>query len=535
FHGARRTRYGARGAAASAAEPRAPPLGAAVGEPAGSLRAPGLRAAPAAARRARRPRAPRHAALRPRRRCANHRGARGRRPHRGAQELLAHLARAGRLECGSAGEVRHRRRGAERNMSLRQFLVVLRARSAIWAAIMVATVAAAGALSVVLPKRYTATAEVLLDVKSPDPVYGTLLHAMVMPGYMATQRDVVASDRVAQRAVELLGLDKDAGERAQWLEATGGKGSFDAWLAAKLQSQLTAKPLPESNVIQISYRAGDAAFAAAAANAFARAYIDVSIELRVEPAKEYARWFGTQDHRQREQLEKAQARLAEHQQKYGLLASDERLDAETTRLNDLSAQLTVAQSQSAEARGKARSSAALTEVLQSPLIHALRGDIVRQEAKLREASGNLGANHPQYQQMETELAAAIAEQKKKVLAIRQARDQHAALQRDLDMAQKAYETVAQRYGQSRLESQFTQSNISVLAFATAPLAPSFPNARMNLLLAIFLGAFAGVAAAFVVEMLDRRLRSADDVAEMLQLPVLGGIPRATKQALPALR
>jgi len=39
----------------------------------------------------------------------------------------------------------------------------------------------------------------------------------------------------------------------------------------------------------------------------------------------------------------------------------------------------------------------------------------------------------------------------------------------------------------------------------------------------------------VVEMLDRRLRSADDVAEMLQLPVLGGIPRATKQDLLALR
>lgn len=443
-------------------------------------------------------------------------------------------------------------------MSLRQFLVVLRARFAIAAAILIATVAAAAALSLVLPKRYTASAEVVLDVKSPDPVYGTLLHAMVMPGYMATQRDVVASDRVAQRAASLLGLDKDPGERAQWLEATEGKGDFEAWLAAKLQGQLTAKPLPESNVIQISYRAGDPAFAAAAANAFARAYIDVSIELRVEPAKEYARWFGTQDHRSREQLEKAQARLAEHQQKYGIFATDERLDSETARLNDLSAQLTVVQAQSAEARGKARAGAALSEVLQSPLIHALRGDIVRQEAKLREASGNLGANHPQYQQMEAELAtlkarleaemrvvtsgfttaasavgqskeaeltAAIAEQKKKVLAVRQAREQLAALQRDFDMAQKSYEAVAQRYGQSRLESQFTQSNISVLAFASAPLAPSFPNVRMNLLLAIVLGAFAGVAAAFVVEMLDRRLRSADDVVDMLQLPVLGAIPR----------
>lgn len=448
-------------------------------------------------------------------------------------------------------------------MSLQQFLVILRARWAIAVSILVAAVAAGTAASLMLPERYTATAEVVLDVKSPDPVYGTLLHAMVMPGYMATQRDVVASDRVAQKAMRLLGLDRDPDKREQWLASTQGRGSFEAWVARGLQSTLAAKPLPESNVIEIAYSSTDPAFAAAAANAFAQAYIDASIELRVEPAKQYARWFGEQDRGFRENLEKAQARLSAHQQKYGIVASEERLDSEIARLNDLSAQLTIVQGQAVEARSKLRSAGAagtLPDVMHNPLIHTLKGDIARQEAKLEELAGNLGRNHPQYRRMqselgslrqrleaetqliasglatatavnrskEAELSAAIAAQKKKVLALRQARDELAALQRDLDAVQKAYDSVSQRFTQSRLESQFTQSNVSVLTFASEPVAPSFPNVPMNILLAIVLGSFCGIGAAFVLELLDRRIRSPDDVVEMLQLPVLGAIPRALK-------
>ena len=445
-------------------------------------------------------------------------------------------------------------------MNLHQFLTVLRARFGLIVLILLGTVAAIVAASLVLPKKYTATAAVMVDVKSPDPITGTIIHAMVMPGYMATQRDIISSDRVAQKAVRLLKLDEAPSRKEQWLQSTQGRGTLVAWLADGLQKKLDVKPSRESNVIDVLYSASDPAFAAAVANAFAQAYIDASIELRVEPARQYARWFGEQDQGLRENVLKAQARLSEYQQNYGILASDERLDSETAKLNDLSAQLTVVQGQTAEARSKQRSGSAantLPEVVQNPLIHTLKADIARQEAKLQEVAGNLGKNHPQYQRMESELASLkqrleaetrlitsgfttasavskdkaaelmtdIAEQKKKLLALKQTRDQLAALQRDVDLAQKAYEGVSQRVTQSRLESQFTQTNVSMLAPASEPAAPSFPNLLLNTVAAIFLGTFCGIGTALGLEILDRRVRSAHDVAEMLQLPMLGVIPR----------
>src|SRR5205814_2250747 len=181
------------------------------------------------------------------------------------------------------------------------------------------------------------------------------------------------------------------------------RGLAGGRIAEKAERQALAREQRHRHLVQ----RGDPAFAAAVANAFAQAYIEASIELRTDPARQYARWFGEQDKALRENLEKAQARLSEHQQTYGIVASDERLDSEVTKLNDLSAQLTVIQGQAAEARSKQRSGSAsstLPEVVQNPLIQTLKTDIARQAAKLQEVAGNLGKNHPQYQRMESELA-----------------------------------------------------------------------------------------------------------------------------------
>jgi uncharacterized protein involved in exopolysaccharide biosynthesis len=119
-----------------------------------------------------------------------------------------------------------------------------------------------------------------------------------------------------------------------------------------------------------------------------------------------------------------------------------------------------------------------------------------------------------------ELTAAIAAQKKKLLEIRSDRDQLAVLQRDADAAQNAYNAVLNRYNQSSLESQATQSNISVLAPAVEPRAPSSPNVPRFIVIILGLGAALAYGAAFLLEMLDRRIRSTEELAEMLQVPVL---------------
>ena len=163
-----------------------------------------------------------------------------------------------------------------------QVLYVLRAHYKVVLAIALCTIAIAMAVTELLPKKYTATTGVLVDVKSPDPVA-----AMFAPASLATQVDIINSERVSQRVVRTLGLAESAGVREQWMSATGGKGTPELWLSALLLKGLSVLPSRDSNIINISYTAADPAFAAAVANGFAQAYIDVeAIEFKVDPARQ---------------------------------------------------------------------------------------------------------------------------------------------------------------------------------------------------------------------------------------------------------
>jgi len=439
-------------------------------------------------------------------------------------------------------------------MNPKQLLLILKARW--WLALLILVLAVAGTytVSLYLPKKFTATTQLVVDIRSRDPVA-----ALFMPASMATQEDIIRSDRIAQRVVKNLRLDENAVVRQQWREATGGRGRLEVWLAELLQKQLTViPPRRDSNILTLEYTAVDPGFAAAVANAFALAYVQATIEMRVEPARQYAAWFGEQGKAMRAELERAQARLSAFQQEKGIVAKEENLDTEMAKLSDLNAQLTMIQAQTVDARTKQRSNAEmLPEVMQSSVVAGLRADIARQEARLKDAATNLGKAHPQFRSMQAELAelranlaqesrfvasslsntrsvssdkerslkAAIEAQKKKLLELRTQRDQLAVLQRDVEAAKAAYDAVAARFTQTSLESQATQTNVSILSPAVEPLEASSPKILRYTAMAVFFGLLAGLGAAFLWEMLDRRVRCAEDVADMLQMPVLGVVKR----------
>ncbi len=103
-----------------------------------------------------------------------------------------------------------------------QFLRILRAHYIVALVVALLTVAGALAVNMLLPKQYTATTSVLVDVRSPDPVA-----TMLMPASLSTQVDIITSDRVARKVIRTLGLDQSATVRDQWMTATEGKGSLD--------------------------------------------------------------------------------------------------------------------------------------------------------------------------------------------------------------------------------------------------------------------------------------------------------------------
>ncbi|MBA4261276.1 MAG: chain length determinant protein EpsF [Comamonadaceae bacterium] len=448
-------------------------------------------------------------------------------------------------------------------MTPTQFFLILRARW--WVAVLVflVTVGSTAVFTLSQPKKYTASAAVVVDVKSPDPVTGMMLTGMMAPGYMATQVDIINSDRVAKTVVSTFGLDRNPNVRAQWQQATEGKGTPLDWLAGTLRRELDVVPSRESNVINIGFTGSDPAFAAAIANAFARAYIDVNLELRVNPAREYAKFFEDQTKSARERLEAARKALSDYQQTNRITAADERLDHETTRLNEISSQLTQIQAQTTDSQSKrdrGANSDTVAEVIQNPVINGLKADIARLEGNLKEIGTNFGQNHPQMlsmrseidtlraqlasetrkitssidttyevsRQREGQLRAALAAQKDRVLLLNRQRDEIQLLRSELDSAQRQFEMVSARASQTNIESQTNQTNISLLNPATAPIEPSSPQVIFNLLASVFLGTLLGLALVLMLELINRRIRSTEDLVDLPNLPLLGQLSSARR-------
>ena len=451
-------------------------------------------------------------------------------------------------------------------MNFTQFLLILNARKWIILGVLALTVAVTTAVSLWLPKEYTAATTLIVDSKSKDPFTGQLLPSQMFPGYMATQIDVIKSPNVAAKVVRDLKLVDSPGTREQFIEATEGEGDINQWLGDLLLQKLDVEPSRESSVINIAFTATDPRFAAAMANAFAKTYIETSLELRLAPLKQTAAWFDQQIVELREKLDQAQQNLNAYQREKGIVESEERLDVETRRMADLAGQMVAAQSASYDASSRTRDSASMPEVINNPVVQGLKARVAQGEGSLAELANRVGANHPDFIRLQAEvnsykarlanelntatrgigatagaarqrfneLSAAFERQKTKVLELKQQREEGTLLARDLENAQRIYDSALQRYGQSRMEAQSTQTDVAVLNPAVPPTKHSKPRVFLNILLSVFLGSLLGVGTGFLVELLDRRVRSGQDIAAGLEIPVLAEVTKKGRR-LEALR
>jgi len=445
-------------------------------------------------------------------------------------------------------------------MGIQDFLLILWARRYVVLGALAVTVLTAFGVSLMLPDKYDATTAVLVTFRDPA---AQMLTVQLSPSYMATQLDIVQSQSVALKVVDKLKLAEQATARQLWQQATDGKGSIEHWLADLLRKDLSVSPARDSRVLNLTYRGTDPRFAAAIANAFADAYVETNLELSVDPARRDSAWLETQLTTLRRRLEEAQARLSAFQRERGIFATDEQLDVETTRLNELGSQLVQAEGLMHDAETRQQeltrirkgggSIESLREITTDGYVQSLKVDLAQREAALVQLQQQYGANHPQRQRAEAEVAdvrarlataldrltrsvaneADIARsrvdalhkeldaQRAKVLALKEARDQMPTLQRDVMSAQAAYDVAAQRNNESQLQSRVSDTNVAVLTSAVVPTRRSSPKPTLNLLIGVFLGAFLGVTAALLLELLMPRVRGARMLEQRLNLPVLG--------------
>jgi succinoglycan biosynthesis transport protein ExoP len=449
-------------------------------------------------------------------------------------------------------------------MRLHELLLVLRARWRTVAFTWAALVAAALIVSLALPPRYEATATLLVDMNGADPLaaQGAFRPAGSLSTHMATQVDILKSEEVAIGALRIVGLDRDPKWREEWQRRAGGQGSFDSWLATRVLRGLDVRPSRDSNVMTVGYTSKDPQLSAAMANAFVRSYVEASLRMKVDPAKQFTGFFAERAKALREQLESARARLSEYEKRNGVLVGTE--DVEAGRLAELTSQLVALQdtvTESANARKQAGAAPGdMREVRNDPEVAALTAEVVRIEGQLAELRTQFGEQHHsiiaarqsladvkkrldaamrraagsfdtsvKVNQARLAEAQAAVERQRVIVARRKAqRDAAGALQRDVENAQRAYDAVLSRASQNALESaNTTQTSVSVLKTATPPLWSPFLLV-LNVSVAALLGLLIGAWRALAAEGSDRRVRTIADITERLQQPLMLVLPNGSK-------
>lgn len=448
-------------------------------------------------------------------------------------------------------------------MGLAQMLRVLRGRALLFTTIVLVVLTGVALISLISPKKYVAELALVVDLQGNAPMKESALAPALVPTHLATQTEIIRSRNVALKVIEKMGLASNPDVVAAFRDS-GADTDLTSWLVENLLRNVDAKTARSSNIIRIAYTSKDPVQAAAMANAFAEAYIQTSLELRVDPARRQVTWYEQQVSQLRDELVAAQSRLSKYQSDHGVLGVDAaRMDVENARLQEISNQLVAVQAQMFDANSRTQQITSsdqldsLPDLMKNPTIQNLKSELARAESKLAEVSERYGVNHPQYIASTAEVAAlksklnveigvtrgslvqsaaiarrqvgdvqkALEEQKDRIIALKRQQDELAVLNRDVESARTAYDAALLQANQTKLESRVDRTNVAVLNQATPPLLPASPKVLLNLVVGLFAGVALAIGLILTLEVCNRRLRSAEDLADFTDLPVLAELPQ----------
>ncbi|WP_330219038.1 GNVR domain-containing protein, partial [Sphingomonas sp. Leaf30] len=209
----------------------------------------------------------------------------------------------------------------------------------------------------------------------------------------------------------------------------------------------------------------------------------------------------------------------------------------------------------ADAGARAGGGSTGLDVQTAGVVQGLRAQISAKTAEVAQLSADLGPNHPQRQAAEAELSALrrrlavetgtsanavrvasgtasskesqmralLNQQRGKMLSLAGDRAELDVLQRDVDSARAAYDTVTQRLGTMRLQSEAPSTNVVQLDVAQPPMFPSSPNVPMRLALGLVLGGMLAAGTALALELWRPRVRTSSGAATAMGVPVLGSV------------
>jgi succinoglycan biosynthesis transport protein ExoP len=423
--------------------------------------------------------------------------------------------------------------------------IVLKRKWLILGVTLLGLVAAAGWTYTTKPL-YRSTARIQID-----PVQTVLPYKEIEMfdayGNVETQAEVLKSEVLARRVVGRLNLatNPDQVTRA----------------ATRFISRLAVSQVERTQVLKVSFLSEEPQLAAQAVNALAAEYVDYSFDSKREATDKAREFLEKELLAMKPRLERSEAQLVKYAREHGML--DEKNNVVLQKVGDLNQEMTKVETQVLSNQYEVVQGGRSGEFPESLKTTAMK-DLEHRRLSLEQSRADLavgfGPKWPEVialdeqiadvkRQLDSEtkkaleqvkleydlaqahrqrVAAALANQNR--LADQNIQDsiQYNVLKREVETDRQLRDGLLQRLKETGVSEGFRSANIHVIDRGQVPVNPDSPSVPRNLGLGLALGLVTGFMMACFSEFIDRTVKTAEDVEQVLGLPFLAMIPAFEK-------
>jgi uncharacterized protein involved in exopolysaccharide biosynthesis len=336
---------------------------------------------------------------------------------------------------------------------------------------------------------------------------------------------------VTGRVVDQSGWLNDPGQIAAYAHRPpSDTRDFRRWLSDQVVDMEKANI--DGTVLAITFRAPNAALSKIGADVLRQAYLDQSLASRREEAAKNADFYTKQADAARQLAEQAENTKAAYERASGIIMQGRDTDLDSERLSSLAGQ----------------SNSVPTVNIPPPASSGASLQLAQIDAMIAEASKRLGPNHPQMQQLKLQrslvanvaakeekqaeaissgasgaaaLKRALEDEKSRVIGQRDKVEKLRQLQAEVDLRRDQYRSAAARAAQFSVEAAVTDNGLSPIGVVVTPNKPAFPNKPLILGGSVGLGFALGIALSLLLELLNRRVRSVEDLRLSTDIHCIG--------------
>lgn len=420
----------------------------------------------------------------------------------------------------------------------------------------------AWAVSTILPRRYTAAAQ--MEYTPQDAVAGTPQQQMsdlARDAKIDAEVQTMKSLPVAVRVVDQLKLDRDPALREAAREFATDAATGKQAIAGALLANLNAARVGTTSLFQVSYTDGNPLKAMQIANAFAQSFMAEDMKTKVDQFQQVNGQLARQVDALRRNVERADAAVAAFRLRNNLLAQPDSVTAEQ-EISSIRGALASARAEEAAARARSAASGSTivgggsTSPYSTQALSALRQQRAQVAARVASLQSRYGERYPaladarkELDAIDAQLTGEMRDLSRSAGSASQAAGQTTAslqaslnaaqarlasnvrasveladLQRDAQNARDAYQQLLTTSTQQNAQQSIMRPDSRVAAPATLPLTPSSPNVPVLLFMGAVLGLAVGLAIAYIRERWVQGLDTVDDVETMLGVDYFNSVP-----------